>query len=54
VIGSNAGTNATTCDPATLDNSTYYYPVTANTTIFDIANATGRGLCDIGRENLSK
>ncbi|KAL4938483.1 hypothetical protein BDV06DRAFT_225964 [Aspergillus oleicola] len=44
---------AASCNPATLNTTTYLYPVTtAGTTIFDIANATGRGVCDIGRQNL--
>ncbi|KAF2193135.1 hypothetical protein K469DRAFT_552030 [Zopfia rhizophila CBS 207.26] len=41
------------CDPSSLDNSTFLYNVTVDgTTIFDIANATGRGVCDIGRQNI--
>ncbi|KAE8316078.1 hypothetical protein BDV41DRAFT_584318 [Aspergillus transmontanensis] len=42
-----------TCDPSTLNTTTYYYPITeANTTVFDVARITKRGVCDIGRQNL--
>ncbi|KNG91507.1 hypothetical protein ANOM_000004 [Aspergillus nomiae NRRL 13137] len=42
-----------TCDPTILNTTTYYYPITdANTTVFDVARITKRGVCDIGRQNL--
>ncbi|KAB8256759.1 hypothetical protein BDV32DRAFT_128645 [Aspergillus pseudonomiae] len=41
-----------TCDPSTLNTTTYYYPITeANTTVFDVARITKRGVCDISRQN---
>lgn len=43
---------AATCDTSTLNTTTYLYPITVeNTTIQDVADATGRGLCNIGRYN---
>lgn len=43
---------AATCDTSTLNTTSYLYPITvANTTIQDVADATGRGLCNIGRYN---
>ncbi|KAL4959771.1 uncharacterized protein BDV14DRAFT_193512 [Aspergillus stella-maris] len=46
-------TTSPSCNAATLNTTTYLYPIiTAGTTIFDVANATGRGVCDIGRQNL--
>ncbi|KAF3764999.1 hypothetical protein M406DRAFT_331312 [Cryphonectria parasitica EP155] len=43
---------AATCDTSTLNTTTYLYPITvAGTTIADVANATGRGLCNIARYN---
>ncbi|KAK8179788.1 uncharacterized protein BKA78DRAFT_384157 [Phyllosticta capitalensis] len=42
-----------TCDTSTLDNSTYYYNITVqDTTAAQVANITGRGICDIARWNL--
>lgn len=36
-----------TCDTSTLDNSTYYYNITVqDTTAAQVANITGRGICD--------
>ncbi|RDW72416.1 uncharacterized protein DSM5745_07588 [Aspergillus mulundensis] len=44
---------STSCDPSTLNSTTYLYPITTpNTTVFDVAKATNRGVCDIGRQNL--
>lgn len=41
-----------TCDTSALNTTTgSYYIGVENTTIFDVANATGRGVCDIGRVN---
>ncbi|KAL4926767.1 uncharacterized protein BDV17DRAFT_293118 [Aspergillus undulatus] len=43
----------TTCNPSTLNTTTYLYPITQeNATTFDIARATNRGVCDINRQNL--
>ncbi|KAF4121503.1 LysM domain [Geosmithia morbida] len=41
------------CDTDKLDSATFFYPITVDgTTVFDVAKATKRGVCDIGRENL--
>ncbi|KAF2248350.1 hypothetical protein BU26DRAFT_520047 [Trematosphaeria pertusa] len=41
------------CDPNTLNTTTGEYPITVEgTTIFDVAAATGRGVCDIARFNM--
>lgn len=41
------------CNPSTLNTTTYLYPITKQgTTVFDVAAATNRGVCDIGRQNL--
>ena len=41
------------CNVTALDNSTYNYNVTEELeSIWDIAHATGRGVCDIGRHNM--
>lgn len=39
------------CDTTTLNTTTGVYYVGTETTIFDIAKATNRGVCDIGRVN---
>ncbi|KAI9932011.1 hypothetical protein ASPWEDRAFT_739914 [Aspergillus wentii DTO 134E9] len=42
-----------TCDTAALNTTTGFYPITEEgTTIFDVAKATKRGVCDIARSNL--
>lgn len=44
---------ATTCSDSQFNQTITTYPITvANTTVFDIAHKTGRGVCDIGRQNL--
>lgn len=44
---------ASSCNPSTLNTTTYLYPITKpGTTVFDVATATNRGVCDIGRQNL--
>ena len=44
---------AATCNPNALNTTTYQYPITKEgTTVFDVARATKRGVCDIGRQNL--
>lgn len=41
------------CNNATLNTTVGTYPITvAGTTVQDVANATNRGVCDIGRANL--
>lgn len=41
------------CNPSTLNTTTYLYPITTQgTTVSDVAAATNRGVCDIGRQNL--
>ncbi|KAL4950984.1 hypothetical protein BDW69DRAFT_186833 [Aspergillus filifer] len=48
-----AAAASSSCNAAALNTTTYLYPITtAGTTIFDVAKATGRGVCDIGRQNL--
>ncbi|KAF2771938.1 hypothetical protein EJ03DRAFT_288873 [Teratosphaeria nubilosa] len=45
--------SSATCDSSTLNTTTYLYPITeTGTTIFEVANATGRGVCNIARHNL--
>lgn len=44
---------AATCNSSTLNTTTYSYDITKeDTTVFDVARATNRGVCDIGRQNL--
>ena len=44
---------AATCDSSILNTTTYNYDITKEgTTVFDVARATNRGVCDIGRQNL--
>ncbi|PQE12530.1 Peptidoglycan-binding Lysin subgroup protein [Rutstroemia sp. NJR-2017a BBW] len=43
--------STSTCDPSTLNTTTSLYAVTATDTIFSIAAATSRGVCDIARAN---
>ncbi|PQE08109.1 Peptidoglycan-binding Lysin subgroup protein [Rutstroemia sp. NJR-2017a BVV2] len=43
--------STSTCDPSTLNTTTSLYAVTATDTIFSIAAATARGVCDIARAN---
>ena len=44
---------AASCNPNALNTTTYQYPITKEgTTVFDVARATKRGVCDIGRQNL--
>ncbi|KAL4897514.1 hypothetical protein BDV59DRAFT_197806 [Aspergillus ambiguus] len=53
LLASSLSTAAATCNPQTLNTTTYLYPITKeNTTVFDVAKATNRGVCDIGRHNL--
>lgn len=41
------------CNSSALNTTEYLYPITvAGTTIFDVANATNRGVCDIARINI--
>ncbi|OJJ46490.1 hypothetical protein ASPZODRAFT_152003 [Penicilliopsis zonata CBS 506.65] len=41
------------CNPSTLNTTVGRFPITeANTTVFEIARLTNRGVCDIGRGNL--
>lgn len=52
VLASASVATAATCDTSALNTTTYLYPITAeNTTIASVAEATGRGLCNIGRFN---
>lgn len=52
ILASASVASAATCDTSTLNTTSYLYPITvANTTIEQVANATGRGLCNIGRMN---
>lgn len=52
VLASASVATAATCDTSTLNTTTWLYPITQeNTTIASIAEATGRGLCNIGRYN---
>ncbi|PYH86788.1 hypothetical protein BO82DRAFT_428151 [Aspergillus uvarum CBS 121591] len=42
-----------TCNNTALNTTTYWYDITVDgTTVFDVARATNRGVCDIGRQNL--
>lgn len=44
---------AASCNPNAFNTTTYQYPITKEgTTVFDVARATKRGVCDIGRQNL--
>lgn len=54
LLGFSCGAAASSnCNPYNLNSTTYLYPVTApNSTIFSIAAATNRGVCDIARQNL--
>lgn len=48
-----AGPAMATCNPSALNKTTYLYPITEeNTTVFDVARATNRGVCDVARQNL--
>ncbi|GKZ36125.1 hypothetical protein AbraIFM66950_007032 [Aspergillus brasiliensis] len=40
------------CDPSTLNTTSYLYDITEETTVFEVARKTNRGVCDIGRHNL--
>ncbi|PYI05596.1 hypothetical protein BO78DRAFT_317610 [Aspergillus sclerotiicarbonarius CBS 121057] len=41
------------CNSSALNTTLGLYPITVeNTTVFDVAKATNRGVCDIGRYNL--
>ncbi|KAL4980454.1 hypothetical protein BDW66DRAFT_125237 [Aspergillus desertorum] len=52
-LATNALSSSFSCDPSTLNSTSYLYPITtANTTFFSIAAATKRGACDIGPQNL--
>lgn len=43
------------CDPATLNTTSFnYVNDIANQTVHDIAKKFNRGVCDIGRANLSQ
>lgn len=45
---------ASSCNSSALNATEYLYPMTvASTTIFDVANATNRGVCDIARINIT-
>lgn len=49
----NLAVAASSCNTTALNSTTgLYYISEYGTTIFDIANATNRGVCDIGRHNL--
>ncbi|KAL4733020.1 hypothetical protein BDV11DRAFT_210540 [Aspergillus similis] len=54
LLGVSLGATAySSCNPNNLNSTTYLYPVTSpNTTVFSIAAATHRGVCDIARQNL--
>ncbi|KAL4808786.1 hypothetical protein BDV18DRAFT_157724 [Aspergillus unguis] len=53
LASASASASASTCNPNTLNTTTYLYPITKeNTTVADVAKLTNRGLCDIGRQNL--
>jgi hypothetical protein len=44
---------SSSCNSSTLNATEYLYPITvAGTTIFDVAKATDRGVCDIARINI--
>lgn len=44
---------ATSCNPSALNNTLSKYEITKeNTTVFDVARATKRGVCDIARLNM--
>ncbi|GLB06422.1 hypothetical protein ABZX51_000209 [Aspergillus tubingensis] len=44
---------AAACNTSALNTTTYNYYITVDgTTVFDVARATNRGVCDIGRQNL--
>ncbi|EKG09396.1 Peptidoglycan-binding Lysin subgroup [Macrophomina phaseolina MS6] len=48
-----SATAAATCNTTALNTTFGLYPITEyGTTIFDVANATGRGVCDIARANI--
>ncbi|KAL4920912.1 hypothetical protein BDW62DRAFT_198363 [Aspergillus aurantiobrunneus] len=53
LLASFTAVRASSCNTNTLNTTAYLYPITKpNTTIFDVAKATNRGVCDIGRQNL--
>lgn len=53
LLSSGLALATTTCDSSSYNTTITEYPVTVEgTTVFDIANATNRGVCDIGRLNL--
>ncbi|KAJ5112776.1 hypothetical protein N7532_000821 [Penicillium argentinense] len=47
------GAASSSCDTSKLNTTAYLYPITKEgTTVFDVARATKRGVCDIGRHNI--
>ncbi|GKZ71033.1 hypothetical protein AnigIFM60653_011330 [Aspergillus niger] len=40
------------CDQSALNTTSYLYDITEETTVFEVARKTNRGVCDIGRHNL--
>ena len=49
-----AQTTSVTCDPTSLNTTSFdYYVDVANETIYEMAVKFNRGVCDIGRANLS-
>ncbi|KAF4303096.1 hypothetical protein GTA08_BOTSDO09341 [Botryosphaeria dothidea] len=53
VAGATLAAAASSCNTTALNTTTGLYPISSpGTTIFDVANATKRGVCDIGRYNL--
>lgn len=49
-----AQTTSVTCDPTTLNTTSFdYYIDVANQTVYEMAVKFNRGVCDIGRANLS-
>lgn len=40
------------CNKESLNSTSYLYPITEETTVFEVARKTKRGVCEIGRANL--
>lgn len=49
---SNLVTTSFACNSSTLNTTSYLYEITEETTVFEVAEKTKRGVCDIGRQNL--
>ena len=45
-------TASNVCNKDALNSTSYLYPITEETTVFEVARKTKRGVCDIGRHNL--